>query len=88
MTAEQFTTELRRAGFEQFVEVEWPANGSLDEHSHPFESRALILCGEIILTVEGRETRYGVGEVFQLAHGALHKERYGPAGVRYLVGRK
>jgi len=88
MTAGQFTTELRQAGFEQVVEVEWPANGYLEEHSHPFESRALILSGEITLTVEGRETRYGVGEVFHLAHGALHKERYGPAGVRYLVGRK
>jgi hypothetical protein len=38
MTAEQFTAELRRTGFEP--------------------------------------------------HGALHKERYGPSGLRYLVGRK
>jgi quercetin dioxygenase-like cupin family protein len=88
MTPEEFTAELGRAGFEQFVEIEWPANGSLDEHSHPFESRALILSGEIILDVEGRETRYGVGEVFHLPHGTPHKERYGPSGVRYLVGRK
>ena len=36
----------------------------------------------------GRETRYSAGDVFHLAHGALHNERYGPAGVRYLVGRK
>ena len=48
MTPEQFTAELRRAGFAQ----------------------------------------YGCGEVFHLSHGALHKERYGPSGVRYLVGRK
>lgn len=41
-------------------------------YSHPFESRALIPAGEI----------------FHLPHGILHKERYGPAGVRYLVGRK
>ena len=88
MTPEQFTAELRRAGFEQFVEVEWPANGSLDEHSHPFESRALILSGEITLSVAGRETRYGSGEIFHLPHGTMHKERYGPSGVRYLVGRK
>ena len=47
MTPEQFTAGLRRAGFEQFVEVD-----------------------------------------FHLPHGTMHKERYGPSGVRYLVGRK
>jgi len=88
MTPGQFTAELRRAGFAQSVEVEWPANGSLEEHSHPFESRALILSGEITLCVDGRETRYGSGETFHLPHGTMHRERYGPAGVRYLVGRK
>jgi quercetin dioxygenase-like cupin family protein len=88
MTPEEFTAQLRQAGFGEFVTVEWPANGALDEHSHPFESRALILSGEITLGVDGRETRYAPGETFHLLRGMLHTERYGPAGVRYLVGRR
>jgi len=81
-------TELRRAGFEEFVTVAWPADGMLDEHAHPFESRALILSGEITLVVDGRATLYGEGQVFHLPRGTLHSERYGPSGVRYLVGRR
>lgn len=88
MTPEEFETELRAVGYREFVVVEWPANGKLEAHTHPFESRALILSGEITLTVDGCETRYRAGEVFHLLRNTLHKERYGPAGVRYLVGRK
>jgi hypothetical protein len=43
---------------------------------------------EITLEIEGRETVYRTGDVFHLALGERHVERYGPAGVRYLVGRK
>jgi hypothetical protein len=38
--------------------------------------------------IDGRETLYRPGGVFHLAHAQEHCERYGPAGVRYLVGRK
>ena len=88
MTPEEFKAQLQPLGFSEFVLVEWPANGGLAEHTHPFEARALILSGEITLRVEGRETRYRPGETFHLAHGQPHEERYGPVGVHYLVGRK
>jgi len=88
MSPEEFKAQLRSLGFSEFVLVEWPANGGLDEHTHPFEARALILAGEITLKVAGRETLYRPGEIFRLAHGEPHEERYGPAGVRYLVGRR
>jgi quercetin dioxygenase-like cupin family protein len=64
------------------------SSSPLRSHSHPFESRALILAGEITLSLDGRERRYACAEIFHLAHGALHQERYGPTGVRYLVGPK
>jgi quercetin dioxygenase-like cupin family protein len=88
MTPEQFSAELKKAGFQQLVTVEREPNGGLDEHSHPFESRALILRGEITLRVGGRDTCYRAGDVFHLEHAQIHEERYGPQGVSYLVGRK
>jgi len=88
MTAEEFSRQLRLAGFGEIVVVEREPNGRLGEHSHPFESQALILAGEISLRVAGQERRYQVGEVFHLDNGQRHEEWYGPAGVRYLVGRK
>ena len=88
MTAEEFSRQLRLAGFGEIVVVEREPNGRLDEHSHPFESQALILAGEISLRVAGRESCYRAGDVFHLDNGQQHVEWYGPQGVRYLVGRK
>ena len=88
MTPEEFKSELGKAGFSEFVLVEWPADGMAPLHSHPFEARALILSGEITLLVDGSEHRFRPGEVFHLALGQPHEERYGPSGVRYLVGRR
>jgi quercetin dioxygenase-like cupin family protein len=87
MTADEFSSELRRRGFQEPTVVE-RVPGSLATHTHPFESRALILAGQITLTIDGRETLYQCGDVFHLEHAQAHAERYGPTGVRYLVGRK
>jgi quercetin dioxygenase-like cupin family protein len=59
-----------------------------DEHDHPFEVRALVLDGEIALTVGGVKRSYGAGEVFAMAAGCRHAEDVGARGVRYLVGRR
>ena len=88
MTLEQFSEELRNVGFPEFTIVERLPNVALDPHTHPFESRALILDGEITLTVDGIERVYRAGEIFHLPRETLHAERYGATGVRYLVGRK
>lgn len=88
MDPERFTLQLREQGFEQVTTVTREPNGFLDTHTHPFEAMALILSGEITLVCQGREQRYRPGEVFHLAQAEPHTERYGPAGVSYLVGRK
>jgi quercetin dioxygenase-like cupin family protein len=88
MTEEEFSAELRRDGFADMVIVDREPHGRLEEHAHPFESKALILSGEIGLVVDGRESSYRTGDVFHLANGQLHEEWYGPLGVRYLVGRR
>jgi quercetin dioxygenase-like cupin family protein len=85
---EEFTEQLRRSGFDQIVLVEREPLGRLDSHSHPFQSRALVVEGEITLIVDGQEMLYRAGDIFQLERGQLHIERYGGDGVRYLVGRK
>lgn len=88
MTADDFTRTLREQGFQEFVEVVREPNGGLGLHSHPFESKALILDGEIRITVDGTATTYQPGDTFQLGHSQEHLESYGPEGVRYLVGRR
>lgn len=59
-----------------------------DGHSHPFEVKALMLAGELQLTVDGHATTYRTGDVFTMAAGCEHIEQFGADTTRYLVGRK
>lgn len=87
MQRDVFERELAREGFAELVTVTREA-GHLDTHAHPFEARALILSGEIVIRVGGEAQTYRVGDVFHLPAHEPHSEQYGPAGVQYLVGRK
>lgn len=88
MTADQFAQTLLQEGFEPAITLTREPGGMLDDHTHPFEAKALILAGEIGITVAGAEQVYRAGDVFHLPAATLHSEWYGPTGVRYLVGRK
>jgi len=88
MEREQFINMLNREGFQEIVTVEREANGALEVHTHPFEAKALILQGELRLHRNGNKQVCGVGDIFHLQANEAHSERYGPGGVRYLVGRK
>jgi quercetin dioxygenase-like cupin family protein len=58
------------------------------EHSHSFDVLALVLEGEITLTVARSARTYQPGEEFSMPAGYRHVEDIGPHGVRYLVGRR
>ncbi|TCW77496.1 cupin [Burkholderia sp. SRS-46] len=87
MQREAFVAALEREGFAELVTVTREP-GALDEHTHPFEAKALILSGEIHLRIGDDERCYRAGDVFHLPAHLPHAERYGPAGVHYPVGRK
>lgn len=87
MNDEPFECALRRDGFDVRRDT-MPAGTVVAEHAHPFDVRALVLNGEITLTVEGVEYAYREGDIFVLPAGHRHAEAVGPAGVDYLVGRR
>ncbi|MBU3582533.1 cupin domain-containing protein [Polynucleobacter sp. 15G-AUS-farblos] len=88
MNREQFFQKLEKDGYPHPVEVVREPNGSLGDHTHPFEVIALVLSGNIELTVEGITSHYQAGEAFHLKHEQPHSETYGPNGVHYLAARK
>ncbi|WP_295955598.1 cupin domain-containing protein [Rhodoferax sp.] len=88
MQRQEFTDTLALEGFETLVTVTREPHGSMDEHTHAFEAKALVLKGALTITAAGVEQAYAVGEVFHLPAILPHSERYGPLGVEYLVGRK
>jgi len=88
MNKNQFIEQLSKEGFPTPVIVEREANSSLDVHAHPFEAKALIISGQIDITVDGIKISYRAGDVFHLRKDQEHSESYGPNGVQYLAGRK
>lgn len=88
MDASRFEDRLRAEGYPEIRSNELPANRHNPEHSHPFDVLALVLEGDITLTVDGAVRTYRAGEEFSMKAGCLHVEDAGLNGVKYLVGRR
>jgi len=88
MDPTQFEASLRLDGFTEVETKSQPPGRAVPEHAHPFDVRALVLEGEITLTVDGQGTAYRAGDVFTMAGGCRHAEEVGAEGVRILAGRR
>ncbi|WP_343656911.1 cupin [Paraburkholderia caribensis] len=88
MERDEFINALKSEGYAEIATATRDANGTVDDHVHSFEAKALILHGELAIRVGAAEQVYRTGDVFHLQANESHSERYGPEGVQYLVGRK
>jgi quercetin dioxygenase-like cupin family protein len=88
MEQQEFLDTLKAEGYAEPVLVERAPNGTLADHAHPFEAKALVLKGEIRLHAGGEIKIYRPGDVFHLRRDEPHRESYGPEGVAYLSGRR
>ncbi|MEN9864284.1 MAG: hypothetical protein RLZZ601_2048 [Pseudomonadota bacterium] len=88
MKPEAFLEKLAKEGFPAPVLVEREVGGFLDLHSHPYEVQALVIEGQIDITIGGIKTAYLAGDVFHLPPNQTHTENYGAKGVKYLASRK
>lgn len=88
MDANAFEARLKTEGFPEIRTNQLPAHCKNAEHTHPFDVLALILEGEITLTISGTARTYRAGDEFSMEAGCAHIEDVGPQGVRYLVGRR
>ena len=84
----EFAAQARTEGFDEVLERQWPALTVLESHTHPFALKALVVQGDMWLTV-GDHTRYLVaGDAFALDREVPHAERYGQEGATYWVARR
>jgi quercetin dioxygenase-like cupin family protein len=83
-----FEARLRAEGFPEIRVNELAPGRHNAEHEHPFDVLALVLEGDITLTVEGAARTYRAGDEFSMQAGCRHVEDAGPEGVKYLVGRR
>jgi len=84
----EFEATARREGYDEVVPRDWPANAVLETHEHPFAVRALVVAGEMWLAEAATTRHLRPGDRFELAAGAPHAERYGPAGATYWAARR
>jgi quercetin dioxygenase-like cupin family protein len=85
---DSFRSTALAGGFQQVVERRWEPDTVVPTHSHPFEANALVVQGEMWLTVDGHTQHLKPGGRFALAAGVPHDERYGPDGATYWVARR
>jgi len=88
MKLEAFLEKLAKEDFPAPVLVERAVGEFLDSHSHPYEVHALVIEGQIDITINGIKTAYLAGDAFHLLPNQMHTENYGAKGVKYLASRK
>lgn len=84
----KFRDEAIGAGFEEPVLRRWSAHEVVSLHCHPFDVRAVVVEGEMQLTVDGHTQTLHPGDTFSLHRDKPHEERYGPQGAAYWVARR
>ena len=84
----EFEAELLSQGFDEVLEREWAPLTEVDTHTHPFAAKALVVRGEMWLSV-GDDTRHlRAGDGFEIDREVPHRERYGSEGATYWVARR
>jgi hypothetical protein len=88
ITFKEFEADARARGFDAVLEREWAPDTVVADHTHPFDASALVVRGEMWLSV-GEHTRHlAAGDRFELDRGVPHAERYGAQGAVYWVARR
>ena len=87
-TYDAFAAGARADGFDEVLERVWPPGTVLDTHTHDFSVRALVVQGEMWLTVGDATQHLRRGDPFTLSANVPHAERYGAEGATYWVARR
>jgi quercetin dioxygenase-like cupin family protein len=88
LTFDTFSASARSQGFDEVVERQWKPDTRVDTHTHGFAVKALVVQGEMWLSV-GNDTRHLLpGDTFALEREVPHAERYGKEGATYWAARR
>jgi len=88
ITFEDFAACQRAKGFDAIVERKWGAKVVVEAHTHPFSVEALVVQGEMWLTVGNDVRHLTPGDTFTLGREVPHSERYGLEGATYWAARR
>jgi mannose-6-phosphate isomerase-like protein (cupin superfamily) len=57
----------------------YPSGTVIDDHSHETDNVGVIVSGELVLTVDGQQARYGPGDWYEVPRGTTHSARFDTA---------
>ena len=87
-TFDTFSAQWRAAGYDEVLERRWAPGQMVDTHTHSFAVQALVVEGELWLTLNGETRHLRPGDSFELKHSEPHAERYGASGAVYWAARR
>lgn len=85
---DSFSRQAHAEGFDEVIERVWAPGTVLETHAHPFSAKALIVQGQLWLTVNGQTKALQKGDWFEVPQGVPHNERYGDEGATFWVARR
>ncbi len=85
---QEFEAKARADGFDEVIARDWAPGQVVGDHSHPFAAKAVVVKGEMWLTVGGTTQHIASGGTFALEPDVVHSERYGGEGATYWVARR
>jgi mannose-6-phosphate isomerase-like protein (cupin superfamily) len=83
----EFEAAERARGCSEVLARSYQPNTTIAEHTHEFTARAVVVQGEMWLTIHGATQHLQAGDRFEVPMGTPHTERYGPQGATYWVAR-
>ncbi len=84
----KFEADHLAQGFDEVMERHWFPLTVSATHAHEFQAKALVVDGDMWLTVEAETHYLRAGSTFELDARVPHAERYGSEGATYWVGRR
>ena len=87
MNPQKFEAELRRDDYRVVMNSQVP-NKIVGKHCHDFDAKALVLGGEITITLDNKARTFRAGQCFVVPARCMHSEQVGPEGVAFISGRR
>ena len=84
----EFEADAKAQGFDEVIERRWSPGLVLQPHVHAFALDALVVQGEMWLTVGADTQHLQAGQAFELGRNIEHSERYGAEGAVVWVARR
>ena len=89
MDADAFLKGLQADGYDEILHKSVPAGTAAGEHEHAWDSRLLVLEGELTIGTGGATRTYGPGQSFEVTRTTRHTERYAAdRETKLIVGRR